>query len=539
MFLAKRLAPGVGGAHPLSAQIFLRFGGYPKAMNVIIDAKFDPVPSLSQETEVLVSTTAPAEAAVAVFVNSCLESAGELAYSSAELAAAGFKGSKGETLIVPGTPARVLVGVGKGVKSAAAARNAVAAFTRAAAKYSELALPMQGITNEIGSAAAAQAATEGALLARYAYEALKTKKQLVQLTSLTLMPHECCCVDGIKRGVKRGQALARAAKLARDLGNTPPRHLGAEKLADVVAAFAPKFGLEVEVYDLAKIEQLGLGGLLGVNAGSAYEPRVIKLSYAPENPKANVSLVGKGIMYDSGGISLKPSDASHCSMKMDMMGAGAVVSAMTALQDLESEVAVTGWLMCTDNMPSGTATKLGDVLTMRSGKTVEVRNTDAEGRLVLADGIALAAEQNPRPDAIVDVATLTGAALMALGEETTALFANNDELAAQLAAAGEKADETTWRLPLDLRFKESMKSSVADITNLGPRAGGAITAALFLNEFVDGIAWGHLDIAGPMETDKNKLWKSEGSTGVAARTLAEFVSAFTKPQGDITGTELE
>lgn len=508
-------------------------------MNVLIDPKFNPVPSLDDNTEVTVSNKTPEVGALAVLVHKQGELDSRVSLTRQELADAGFKGEKGQTLMLPGTPALVLVGVGEKIKNTAEVRNAAAAFTRAASKYEQLSLPLQQLTQAVGAKAAAQASVEGSLLARYAYEALKSKQKLAKLKSLTLITAECCDEVEVQQGVKRGQALARSAKLARDLGNTPPRHLGAEKFAEIVTDFAPKYGLEVEVYDRAKAVELGLGGLLGVNAGSAGEPRVIKISYKPENPKAKVALVGKGIMYDSGGISLKPSDSSHCSMKMDMMGAGAVVSAMTALSDVQADVAVTGWLMCTDNMPSGTATKLGDVLTMRSGKTVEVRNTDAEGRLVLGDGIALAAEHDPRPDAIVDVATLTGAALMALGEETTALFANNDDIAQQLVSAGEVSDEGMWQLPLDLRFKEHMRSNVADMTNLGPRHGGAITAALFLNEFVDGIPWGHLDIAGPMEVDKDKLWKSAGSTGVAARTLVEFIAAFKIPQGEVTGTELD
>jgi leucyl aminopeptidase len=225
-------------------------------------------------------------------------------------------------------------------------------------------------------------------------------------------------------------------------------------------------------------------------------------------------------------------------MKMDMMGSGAVFAAMTALQDLGVQTAVTGWMMCTDNMPSGSATKLGDVLTMRNGKTVEVRNTDAEGRLVLGDGLALATEETPRPDALVDIATLTGAAMAALGTHSSAMFANNDAVATQLQAAADRTAEDVWRMPLDHRLRKDLKSNVADFSNIGGPFGGAIVAAIYLNEFVDGIPWGHLDIAGTMESESDDLWRSAGSTGVGARLLAEFASAFEKPSGEVdTGND--
>src|SRR5690606_26725769 len=198
-------------------------------------------------------------------------------------------------------------------------------------------------------------------------------------------------------------------------------------------------------------------------------------------------------------------------------------------RDLGVATAVTGWLMCTDNMPSGSATKLGDVLTIRGGKTVEVKNTDAEGRLVMADGLVLATEEERRPDAIVDIATLTGAAMMALGTRTAAMLANNDSVAEQLQAAADLTDENTWRMPLDHRYRDQLKSEVADLSNIGGQYAGAILAGLFLNEFVDGLPWGHLDIAGTMQTESDDLWRSTGSTGFGARLLAEFATAFEAP----------
>ncbi|NLA66146.1 MAG: leucyl aminopeptidase, partial [Leucobacter sp.] len=190
---------------------------------------------------------------------------------------------------------------------------------------------------------------------------------------------------------------------------------------------------------------------------------------------------------------------------------------------------VTGWLMCTDNMPSGSATKLGDVLTIRGGTTVEVKNTDAEGRLVMADALVLATEEERRPDAIVDIATLTGAAMAALGTKTAAMLANNDSVAAQLQAAADLTDENTWRMPLDHRYREQLKSDVADLSNIGGQYAVVILAAFFLNEFVDGLPWGHLDIAGTMQAEGDDLWRSTGSTGFGARLLAEFATSFEVP----------
>ncbi|WP_232299768.1 leucyl aminopeptidase family protein [Leucobacter komagatae] len=233
-------------------------------------------------------------------------------------------------------------------------------------------------------------------------------------------------------------------------------------------------------------------------------------------------------MFDSGGVSLKPAN-SMGSMKMDMMGAGAVFASMLSLRELGVDSVVTGWLMCTDNMLSGTATKIGDVLTFRGGKTAEVKNSDAEGRLVLADGLVLATEEERRPDAIVDIATLTGNAMAALGLSTAATLANNDQVAEQLAAAADLTDERIWPLPLDHRYRDQLKSNVADLSNIGGPYGGAILAALFLNEFVGDVPWGHLDIAATMETDRDDLWRSTGSTGFGARLLSEFAAAFTAP----------
>lgn len=511
-------------------------------MSVQIDPNFNPVPSLSRQVAVTVTSETPNSGARAVFVTTADNVAVGVPKSldAPTLASAGFTGKKGQTFTVADTPLTVLVGTGTGIETVADLRDAVASFTRAAKETAQLSVNLSAVPkfgkkgSKFTPAEAAQSATEGAILARYSYTALKTDPKTVPLEELVLVLEDAHAglADQVERGVTRGLILARTASLSRDLINTPPRHLSAAKFADTIAMLAPEYGIDAQIFDRDQLIALGCGGLLGVNAGSVEEPRMVKLRFTPSgfnDDTPHLALVGKGIMYDSGGISLKPSNAMHAAMKMDMSGAAAVFSAMTSLAELGAGTAVTAWLMCTDNMPSGSATKLGDVLTIRGGTTVEVKNTDAEGRLVLADGLVLATEEERKPDAIVDIATLTGAAMMALGTRNAAMIANNDDVAQQLQTAAEITDETVWRMPLDHRYRDQLKSDIADLSNIGGQYGGLILAALFLNEFVDGLPWGHLDIAGTMQSESDDLWRSVGSTGFGARLLAEFVVAFEKP----------
>jgi leucyl aminopeptidase len=306
-------------------------------------------------------------------------------------------------------------------------------------------------------------------------------------------------------------------------------------MADTAAEVAAANGLEIEVYGAEDLATMGCGGLLGVNAGSAEPPRLVKLTYRPRTasgrlrkPAARLALVGKGVMYDSGGISLKPSDAMHAAMKMDMSGAAAVLASMSALSALGCRNEVSGFLLCTDNMPSGSAMKLGDVLTIRGGTTVEIHNTDAEGRLLLADGLALSVEE--RPDAIVDIATLTGACMVALGPAVAGVFGNDQSLVDQVTAASTATDEPVWQLPLERkRYRKLLDSDVADVKNVGGPHGGAITAAVFLSEFVADVPWAHLDIAGPMKVDSDESWRSKGATGFGTRLLVELATSFSAP----------
>ncbi len=376
--------------------------------------------------------------------------------------------------------------------------------------------------------AAAQAVTEGVLLASYRYTGLKNDpKNALALETLTLVAGAKGAKD-VARGAERGKVVASAAAFARELANTPPTHLNAKDIAAKAVDIGSAAGLHVEVFNKDQLEQMGCGGILGVNRGSTEPPRMVKLTWSPKNPTGHLALVGKGIMYDSGGISLKPSDNFHQNMKMDMSGAAAVLATMSALKELKVKTKVTAWLMCTDNMPSGSALKLGDVLTMRNGKTVEIHNTDAEGRLVLADGLSLAVEE--APDAIVDIATLTGAALAALGDGIAPVLGTSQPLVDQLIERSDATDELIWQLPLaSKQYRKLLDSVVADMKNIGGPYGGAITASIFLSEFVGDVPWAHLDIAGPMLVGADDGISAKGASGFGTRLLIDLASNFNPP----------
>jgi leucyl aminopeptidase len=453
----------------------------------------------------------------------------QLGLSRAALERNGFEGKPGQTLAVP-TDTGVVVAVGIGDRDAIDAtglRSAAAAFARRVATHAHLATNLADVDG-VDARVAGQAVTEGVLLASYRYVGLKGADDAgSKLESLAVVAG-AKRAKGVEQGARAGAATASAAALARELANTPPAHLNARDIADRAVALGESAGLDVEVFNKDALEQLGCGGLLGVNGGSVEPPRMVKLTYSPRDARGHLALVGKGIMYDSGGISLKPSDAFHQVMKMDMSGAAAVLSTMSALKALGCRTKVTAFLMCTDNMPSGSAMKLGDVLRMRNGKTVEVHNTDAEGRLVLADGLSLAAEDEP--DAIVDIATLTGAALVALGTDIAGLLGNDQGLVDQVKACAEDVDEAVWQLPLATkRYRKKLDSVVADMRNIGGRDAGTITAAIFLSEFVGDVPWAHLDIAGPMNADGDGGINSKGATGFGTRLLIDLACNFEPP----------
>jgi leucyl aminopeptidase len=449
----------------------------------------------------------------------------QLGLNRTSLESLGFDGKVGQTLVVPAKdgPAFIAVGVGD-TPTTTSLRDGAAAFARAAGSAAALATNLSDVDG-LDADATAQAVVEGITLARYRYVAQKndtSSSKPVESVALIVSANDDKAAG---KGAARGAATSRSAMLARELANTPPSHLTARDFAAKAVGLAAEHGLDVEVFDTDALAVLGCGGILGVNAGSTEPPRMVKLSYSPRNPKAHLALVGKGVMYDSGGISLKPSNPSHAMMKMDMSGAAAVLSTMIALKDLGCRNRVTAWLMCTDNMPSGSAMKLGDVLHIRNGKTVEIHNTDAEGRLILADGLSLAAEAEP--DAIVDIATLTGSAQSALGLEMAAVIGSDDGVIAQVQASAEHVDEPVWQLPLAKdRYRKLLDSNVADMKNVGGPYAGATTAAIFLSEFVGDVPWAHLDIAGPMNADADSGWKSKGATGFGTRLLIDLAMTF-------------
>jgi leucyl aminopeptidase len=451
------------------------------------------------------------------------------------LEARGFSGKPGETAALPTLgrlPAAVLllVGVGERAKvDAEVLRRAAAAVVRqgrgAAKAVTTLAQALPA-----DPAGAVQAVTEGALLAAYRFDKYKQAKangdrRPAELAALALVPpgaggRGSGGRGGLARALAAGQVRAAATNLARDLSNEPANALHPADLAAAARKALAGKGVTVKVKDEKALAREGFGGIVGVGQGAEHPPRLIELRYAPRGATGQVVLVGKGITFDSGGLSLKPPDSMK-TMKTDMSGAAAVLATMSALADLEVGVAVTGYLASAENMPSGHAIRPGDVLTMKNGKTVEVLNTDAEGRLVMADALALGAAA--RPDAIIDVATLTGACMIALGNRYSGLMANDEALAAELLDAAAEAGEPTWRLPLPPEYHKEIESDLADLKNVGDRYGGALVAGLFLQEFVDDRPWAHLDIAGPARAESEDGYLGKGSTGVAVRTLLSWL----------------
>ena len=327
-----------------------------------------------------------------------------------------------------------------------------------------------------------------------------------------------------KRAVNRGLVIADSVALARDLVNEPPITLYPESFAKIAVAEAKKVGISAKVYDDRELAKMDMNLLLQVGIGSEHKPRLVHLTYAPKNAKKGkpTVLIGKGITFDSGGLCIKPPSGMD-EMKDDMGGAAAVLGTMIAAARLSLPVEIHGILAMAENMPSGSAFRMGDVIRAASGRTVEINNTDAEGRLVLADAIHYAKQLEPKR--IIDLATLTGACVVALGPYTTGVFSNDDAMADKLLEAAARAGEDAWRLPLNPLLREHLKSDIADTKNTGERFGGAITAALFLSEFIGDVPWCHLDIAGPIWSKKDSGPHSKGGTGVMVATLIELLTA--------------
>lgn len=443
------------------------------------------------------------------------------------VAACGFTAEPGETLAFPGLASgrsrqpRLVFGVGASdALDAAVLRRAAAAVARATSRYRHVALqlPAPGDRYTVG------AAVEGFRLGGYRFTRYRTEAQPTQTERLDVIaaPADAADATHATDTLRRAGRVADAVELARDLGNEPGGILTPMAFADRMVDVAAGRGLSCTVWDERRIADERLGGLLGVSRGSTQPPRLVIVTHEPSRPVGAVALVGKGVTFDAGGLSLKP-NKMMLPMKIDMAGAAAVFAAMTALPGLGCPARVDGYLPLTDNMPGGDATRLGDVLRIRNGTTVEVRNADAEGRLMLADALALAAESGP--DAIVDVATLTGALSMAVGSRFAGLAGSHTGWTEQVGAAAARAGEPVWPLPIDDADRKELRSKIADLVNVNGRPNGQSSlAALFLRQFVPaGIPWAHLDINGPAFSDEDDGELTAGATGFGVRTLLELL----------------
>jgi len=384
----------------------------------------------------------------------------------------------------------------------------------------KIALALEG---DLARAEYAGAAAEGALLGDYEPDLYKTDgdKKTVESFTLVAAGDAAGVAAAVEAGARRGGIIGEAQNFARALVNEPANRLTPAKMAEAARKMAAERGLTCEVLEREDMEKLGMGALLGVAIGSAEPPKLIVISYTPAKAgsSAHLGLVGKGVTFDTGGISLKPSDGME-KMKYDMAGGAAMIGAMQALAQLKPAIAVTAFVPCVENMPGSRAQRPGDIVSAMSGKTIEVLNTDAEGRLILADALTYARKQGCTH--LVDAATLTGAIVVALGHLNVGLFSSDDGLRDRVLSAGKSEGERMWAMPLDEDYKESLKSAFADLGNIGGRPGGAITAAMFLKEFAENTPWVHLDIAGTAWLDESKPFLAKGPTGLPVRTLVRL-----------------
>ncbi|MGD0660096.1 MAG: leucyl aminopeptidase [Syntrophorhabdales bacterium] len=379
----------------------------------------------------------------------------------------------------------------------------------------------------------AQAVVEGALLGLYQYAPFKTvdRENLKDVEQLTILTEEND-FPLIKAAVEEAETIAHAVLFTRDLVSAPANRMTPAILAKEAGGITGRRGVSCTVLDKVKLNELGMNSLLSVASGSNEEPKFIILEYkGGGTDAAPIVLVGKGVTFDSGGICIKPSDKMD-EMKSDMAGGGAVMGAIMASADLQLPLNIVGLIPAAENMPGGTALKPGDVFASYSGKTIEVINTDAEGRLILADALAYAS--NYKPAAIIDVATLTGACVIALGDDVIGMLGTDDKLKKELQEAGRETGELVWELPLWESYHEPVKSDIADYKNYGGRPAGAITAAAFLSKFVGDFPWVHLDIAGPAWADKDKTYIPKGASGIGVRLLVEFLRS-RAGQGSVAG----
>jgi leucyl aminopeptidase len=438
-----------------------------------------------------------------------------------------FRGKSGQTLVAHTSGVvrarRIgLVGTGADSRPGRALRQAAAGALRLGASVGALSVAFAWPDSAGDGPAALEAAAEGASLANYRFAKYFSddRGRPTLPTALILCPPATVDGDQAAAALVRARSVSRAVARARDLVNEPAGVMTPSRIAAVAEDWARGAGLTVEILDRDACAELRMGLYLAVAQGSAAEPRFIHLAWTPAGARARVVLVGKGVTFDSGGLSLKTNEGM-LDMKTDMAGAAAVLAAAVAAGEERLPVEVHAIAACTENMPSGSAYKLGDVLRSMNGRTVEINNTDAEGRLTLADALTFGLRL--RPDAILDFATLTGACVVALGPHTAGLMSNDDALAAAFLAAGEAAGEDMWRLPLPALLAEQLKSDIADTKNTGERWGGALTAGLFLQEFVGSTPWVHVDLAGPASAAKDSGHISRGGTGYAVASILRFL----------------
>jgi leucyl aminopeptidase len=448
----------------------------------------------------------------------------------------GFSGASYETMLSSDESGRLLIAVGLGQAGEAldleGLRRVGAAAAAAGRKCGSLAIDLTGIEVEgADGAAIVRAVGEGAGLGQYRFDRFKSDAKRDHLHTIVLVS----TAEGAEEGAEQAAVVVEVVSLCRDLVNTPAGDLSPKAFAEIAIGVAADAGLGIEIYEEDRIVEERLGGLLGVAAGSTEAPRFVRLEYEPDGviDPVTVVLVGKGITFDSGGLSIKPAN-SMMTMKDDMSGAAAVLATMAGCGRLGVKSRVLGFMPLTENMPGGSATRPGDVLKIRNGKTIEVLNTDAEGRLVLADALSLAVEEVP--DSIIDLATLTGACVAALGKDIAGLLGNDDALIAAVEQAGATASEALWPLPIPSGYHDHIDSDVADMKNIGATGqAGALSAAILLQEFVGEVPWVHLDIAGPAFSDKNRGYIRKGGTGFGVRTLLALLDTYQPFGGKIHG----
>lgn len=443
-----------------------------------------------------------------------------------------FKGDKGQTALLRFAPkgkvkARSLMLLGVGDKAdyslpeVAAAAGSATRYLRTRNHKNFALLPR----HEGGAAGVAQAAAQGFVTSQFELDKYRTKDKKDKSVSKLVVCIEGAKPSDLKSGLERGKAVGESMNFTRDLANEPPNILTPTEMANRAAKMAKETGLKCEILDEAKMIKLGMGSLMSVSIGSEQPAKLIVLRYTPAKSTAKkgqlLALVGKGITFDTGGISLKPGEGMDA-MKYDMSGGATVIGTMRAIALLKPTVPVLGIVAAVENMPDGKASRPSDIVTAMNGKTIEILNTDAEGRLILADAVAYAEKQGAT--SIVDMATLTGAVIVALGDQNTGIMGNDQGLVDEIIAYGKENGEGFWQLPVSKEYSKQIRSDIADIKNIGPRGkAGTIMGAVFIQEFVDKAKWAHLDIAGTAWCDSAKPHQSKGPTGVAIRTLLTLV----------------